>query len=352
MLTASRRLKPGYEELPLIRAQETVLAGSRSPYREWLTATDAEDPVWVPQRLGQALERVDVPVLLQDGWQDRFPEQMIEQYERLRRRGVDVGLTIGPWTHVEAATKGAGILMTETLDWLAEHLAGTGRRKRPSPVRIFVTGAQEWRDLPEWPPSATERVLYLQPHGELGDTPPMPTAGPSTFTYDPADPTPAVGGRVINPAIGGHRDNRKLEERDDVLTFTGPPLTEPLEVIGNPVVELVHFTDNPHVDLFVRVCEVRKNGRSINVSDGFQRLEPEKASGTVRIRLEALAHRFIPGTRIRLQISGGAHPRYARNLGTDGDPATSSQLAPSRRSISHGENGLSRLLLPCPIAGQ
>ena len=322
------------------------------PYREWLTTPDAEDPVWRPMRLGQALERVNVPVLLQEGWQDRFPDQMIEQYERLRRRGVDVGLTIGPWTHVEVATKGIGIVMEETLDWLAEHLAGTGRRHRPSPVHIFVTGAQEWRYLPEWPPATNERVLYLQPDGELGDTQPTPTAGPSTFIYDPADPTPAVGGRVINPAIGGYRDNRKLEKRDDVLTFTGPPLNEPLEVIGNPVVELVHRTDNPHADLFVRLCEVRKNGRSINVSDAFQRLEPEKSSGTIRLRLDAMAHRFTPGTRIRLQISGGAHPRYARNLGTDKDPATSSELAPSRRTIFHGDGGFSRIFLPCPIPAQ
>jgi uncharacterized protein len=159
---------------------------------------------------------------------------MVEQYERLRRRGVDVGLTIGPWTHVEFATKGAGIAMEETLDWLAEHLAGTGRRYRPSPVHIFLTGAQEWRYLPEWPPATNERVLYLQPYGELGNTEPTPTAGPSTFIYDLADPTPAVGGRVINPAIGGYRDDRELEKRDDVLTFTGPPLNEPLEVNRDP----------------------------------------------------------------------------------------------------------------------
>jgi putative CocE/NonD family hydrolase len=194
-------------------------------------------------------------------------------------------------------------------------------------------------------------VLYLRANGELGETPPTPTAAPSTFNYDPADPTPAVGGRMINPAIGGYRDNRKLEERDDVLTFTGLPLIEPLEVIGNPVVELVHWTDNPYADLFVRLCEVRENGRSVNVSDGFQRLKPTKSSGTIQLRLDAMAHRFTPGTRLRLQISGGAHPRYARNLGTDKDPATSSELAPSRRTIFHGDGGFSRIFLPCPIAG-
>ena len=137
----------------------------------------------------------------------------------------------------------------------------------------------------------------------VNDTRPTSAADPTTFTYDPADPTPAVGGRIINPAAGGYRDNRKLEERADVLTFTSPPLIEPLEVIGNPILEVVHQTDNPHADLFVRVCEVRKNGRSMNVSDGFQRLEPEKSSGTISIRLDATAHRFTPGVRIRLQIS-------------------------------------------------
>ena len=117
----------------------------------------------------------------------------------------------------------------------------------------------------------------------------------------------------------------------------------------NPIVEVVHQTDNPYADLFVRVCEVRKNGRSINLSDGFQRLEPEASNGTISIRLDAMAHRFNPGVRIRLQVSGGAHPRYARNLGTNQDPATSSNVAPSRRKIFHGDGGYSRLSLPCPI---
>jgi putative CocE/NonD family hydrolase len=347
-VTAGRRLAPAYEQLPLARAQETVLAGSGMPYGDWLIASGADDPVWRQMRLGQALEQVEVPVLLQGGWQDRFLEQMIEQYDRLRRRGVDVGLTIGPWTHVEVGTRGARIVMTEALDWLAEHLAGTGRRERPDAVRIYVTGAREWRHLPAWPPPSDERVLHLQPGGGLDDARPAPVAGPTTFTYDPADPTPAVGGRVINPAIGGRRDNRELEARSDVLTFTSAPLIEALEVIGSPVVELVHRTDNPHADLFVRLCEVGENGRSTNVSDGFTRLGPATANGAVRIRLDAVAHRFTPGACIRLQVSGGAHPRYARNLGTDQDPATSSDLVPSRRTVFHGEGGFSRVLLPCP----
>jgi putative CocE/NonD family hydrolase len=195
-------------------------------------------------------------------------------------------------------------------------------------------------------------VLHLQPDGGLGEAQPESEASPSTFTYDPANPTPGVGGQLINPARSGYRDNRKLEERADVLTFTTQVLSETLEVIGVPVVELVHGTDNAHADLFLRICEVKKSGRSINTSDGCRRLKPDEANGTVRLELEAMAHRFTPGTRIRLQISGGSHPRYARNLGTDQDPATSSELAPSHRTICHGAGGLSRIFLPSSSASR
>jgi uncharacterized protein len=106
------------------------------PYREWLTTTDAEDPLWQPIRLGQALERVNVPILLQEGWQDRFVDQMIEQYERLRRRGVDVGLTIGPWTHANSSPRAPESSWKRPLTgWqstLLEPVAGIGQAQSTS----------------------------------------------------------------------------------------------------------------------------------------------------------------------------------------------------------------------------
>jgi putative CocE/NonD family hydrolase len=218
-------------------------------------------------------------------------------------------------------------------------------------VRIFVTGDRaEWRALPDWPPATAQRVLYLQPGGALGSAAPAPDAAPSTFTYDPADPTPTVGGRLLSPD-GGYRDDTGLAGRDDVLSFTGPPLAEPLEVLGVPVVELAHSSDNPHADLFVRLCQVDAKGRSRNVSETFRRLEAAGADGVVRLELDAVAHRFPAGSRVRLLVAGGSHPHYARNLGTGEDPATGSAMQPSHRTVAHGRGGLSRVLLPVPAGG-
>ena len=353
-------LRRTLDELPLIRAQETLLAGTGMPYAEWLTASDPDDPVWRTTRFGAALDRIDVPVLLQGGWQDRFTEQQFEDYARLSERGVPVALTVGDWTHVDAASKGLGLLTREALDWLDAHLGEWRPRATvPTrhPVRVQITGQQgrtpqstkgqatHWRSLPSWPPETTARVLYLHSNGALAEAPETDT-GTSGFSYDPADPTPSVGGRVVTPARAGRRDNRALEARPDVLIFTSAALTEPMEVLGRPVVELSHGTDNPHADLFVRLCEVTPDGRSTNLSDGFLRLAPDEPNVLVRIELETLAHHFAAGARLRLQVSGGAHPRFARNLGTGEDPATGTAMAPSHRSIGHGPDG-SRLVLPC-----
>lgn len=193
--TAARRLRPGYRELPLARAQQTVLAGSRMPYTEWLQAPDPDDPAWRSMRLGAALQRVRVPVLLHEGWQDRFVDQMLDQYAQLRRCGVDVALTVGPWSHVELATRAARVTMPETLDWLAEHLAGTGRRRRPAPVRVFVTGTGEWRDLDDWPPAGGVRTLHLQPGGRLAEDPPRrPASRRPSATTPRIRPRPSAAG--------------------------------------------------------------------------------------------------------------------------------------------------------------
>ncbi len=329
--------------LPLVDAGERLLDGRGGWYREWVSRRDPEDPYWAPLQLGDALERVQVPVLLQTGWQDLFLQQTLEQYERLSARGLDVGLTVGPWTHISMMTKGGHRILVEALDWFAEHL-GSGQRTRAKPVSLFVTGADQWRDLPSWPPASTDRVLHLQPDGGLGDEP-APSGSTAAFTYEPSVPTPSIGGRLLDAKDGGYKDDRALADRTDVATFTSTPLTAPLEVVGVPSIVLAHRSDNPHADLFVRLSEAQPEGSSRNVSEALIRLDPSQEADVVRLELDAVAHRFSAGNRIRLVIAGGSHPRWERNLGTDGDPATSSRMAPSTRTIDLAR---SHLVLPEP----
>ncbi len=238
-------------------------------------------------------------------------------------------------------TKGAPTVIRESLDWLDTHLAGT-RTVARKPVRIHVNG-HGWKDLPDWPPAMPEHVLYLRPAGHLGATAPDQAAPASTFTYYPADPTPTIGGRLLSPE-GGYRNDTRLAQRADVLTFTGEPLQADLYVVGTPLLELSHSCDNRYNDLFVRISEVDARGRSRNVSDGYLCGTPD--SRNVRIELDAIAHRFPAGSRIRVLIAGGSHPRFARNLGT-GEPLISGrQLASATHTVHLGDGGTSRLVLP------
>lgn len=340
-LRAQRKVAGAAAGLPLGAAGRKLLRANAPWYESWIAHPDPHDPFWERHRVGAALDRVQVPVLLLGGWQDLFLRQTLAQYRRLRDRGVDVALTVGPWTHTQILMNGVGVVTRESLAWLDTHLAGAAGKPRPSPVRVYRTGRTGggWHDLADWPPPTAQHRWYLQPGGGLAEAEP-PTAMPATFRYDPADPTPTVGGPRLSPD-GGYRDDDRLARRADVLSFTGDRLTEDIEVFGSPVVELAHSSDNPHVDLFVRVSEIDPRGRSRNVSDGYRRLRDQP--GTVRIELDAIAHRFAAGSRIRVLIAGGCHPRFYRNLGTGESPLSGARLEPATHTLRFGE---SWLLLP------
>lgn len=302
MLAARRRVDAALRE-PTPEAAAVKALGPDHPwFTDWLAHPDLEDPFWTGYDASAALTATRIPVLLIGGWHDVFVDQTLEQYRRL---DADVALTIGPWTHLDTAFKSSRVTDPEALAWFDEHLAGAPSR-RPAPVRIHVTGAGQWRSMPSWPPKTEQRVLGLTSTGGLSAE-----SGPGTveFTYDPADPTPSVGGRHMS-AKAGRQDNSALEARDDVVTFTSAPLDTPLEVLGAPSVHL-RITTGTTPDVFVRLCEVDERGRSWNVTEVFTRLTTTDAP--VTLSLGTCAHRFAPGRRLRLQISGGAHPRFARN---------------------------------------
>jgi putative CocE/NonD family hydrolase len=339
-VNATRRLQQATRDLPLGAAGRRLL-GDESPwYESWLEHPDRADPFWADRRMTVALDRCTVPVLLLTGWQDVFLDQTLDQFAHLRRRGVDVAMSIGPWTHDQMVTHATGRTARETLSWLECHLGGQADHR--APVRISLTGSgRESIDLPDWPPATRERVLHPQPHGGLSATAPAPGAAAS-FRFDPADPTPTIGGRLLS-RTAGYRDDSALADRPDVLCFTSSAIDGDLVVYGIPVVELDYATGTTHFDVFVRMGEMGPSGRSRNVSDGFRRFTTTPGT-PIRIELDAVAHRFGAGSRIRLLIAGGCHPRFDRNLGT-GEPAVSGhRMVSSVHTLRIGP--ASRLILP------
>jgi putative CocE/NonD family hydrolase len=167
------------------------------------------------------------------------------------------------------------------------------------------------------------------------------TGEPSTFYYDPADPTPSLGGAVLAANKAGRVDNRPVEARRDVLVFTGEPVETPLDLVGE-VSATIHVHGEPEFfDVFVRLCDVDPRGRSWNVCDGLVRVVPGRfprdADGVTRVvvPMYPTAYRLAPGHRMRIQVTGGSHPRWARNPGT-GEPLGSAvTLRGGRRWVFH-----------------
>lgn len=339
-----RRLARATAALPLGDAARELLGEGAAWFDSWLRHHDPDHPYWEPLRFGAALDRARVPVLLIGGWQDTFLRQTVEQYERLRARGADVGLTVGPWTHAQLTTTGAGRAARESLEWLDRHLAG-GQVPARKPVRVYISG-DRWTELAQWPPRTSETVFYLGPHAVLTDSAPPDTGGSSSFTYDPAQPTSTIGGPLLLAPKSGYRDDTAMAERHDVLTFTSQPLRSDLYVMGSPVVEIAHTADIPHVDLFVRLSEVDERGRSRNVTESYRRLTATSEPVEVRIRLDPTAHRFRAGSRIRVLVAGGAHPLFSRNLGTGEPTSTAARYVAATHTVYHGADGISRLVLP------
>jgi putative CocE/NonD family hydrolase len=285
------------------------------------------------------------------GWYDIFLPIQLADYQALVAAGNQPRLVVGPWTHV--SPKGFAVQVAESLRWLDRNTrdeprdAGSG----DSPVRIFVMGTNEWRDANAWPPPGyqTER-WHLHPGGRLDPTIPDESA-PDTYIYNPADPTPVTGGTLLRRS-GGRREQARTEARHDVTVFTSDILTHDVEVIGSVSAEIYVSSDLEYFDVFARLCHVDEKGRSFNVCDGIERVSPERDARspdgirTVQIELWPTAERFPAGHRIRVQVSSGAHPRFARNLGTGMSLAAATTMRVAHQSIYHDPEYPSAILLP------
>ena len=238
----------------------------------------------------------------------------------------------------------------EALAFFDAHIRGERGKLRAEPVRIHVGGAEEWRDYPYFPPpgSRPER-WHLHGAGRLATKAPSDSP-PDRYRYDPADPTPSVGGPLFGRGAGP-RDNRRLEARPDVLTYTSAPLGRDIEVIGPVAAELFVRSTLGHADFFVRFCDVEPSGKSVNITAALLRVSPghpePESDGTLRLRIELCptAHRFREGHCLRLQVSSGAHPRLARNTGSGEPLATATKLVAADQEVFHDPLHPSSLVL-------
>jgi putative CocE/NonD family hydrolase len=354
MIRAVRRLPALFEQLPIGELDARATGAEVAWFREALASPGHEDAYWLARDFAAGVGRVRAPVQLIGGWYDILLPWMLEDFAALQTAGRAPQLVIGPWTHTSSGLMAVGL--RDGLGWLRAHLLGDNRLLREASVRVFLTGEHAgggWRDLLGWPPPGTgERRLWLAAGWHLQDTEPAgDPGGGDRYRYDPSDPTPSLGGPVLlarEPVL----DNRALEARPDVLTYTTAQLPETVEAIGPVRVELYVRADAPHFDLFARVCDVDGAGASWNVCDGLSRVAPGRfepaADATVRVAFELwpMGHRFAAGHRIRLQVSSGAHPRYARNPGTGEDLADATELRQVDIAVLHDTLHPSVLVLP------
>jgi putative CocE/NonD family hydrolase len=241
-------------------------------------------------------------------------------------------------------------MFRDQVDWMVGQLLGDKAILARPPVRIFLQKADRWLEFERWPVPAEPRDYFLDPAGKIAAH-----VGENdvsrAFSYDPSDPTPIVGGAPLG-ITGGQADNRRVERRDDVLTYQSAVLTDDLDVIGNASAEIFARTEYPDADLFVRVCDVEPGGRSHNVIEGIRRLragdEPEDDLGTrrVTIGLTPTAYRFRAGHRIRVQVSGGGFPNYIRNHQTGEPTADAVDITAGRTQILHGPDHPTKITLP------
>jgi hypothetical protein len=345
-------------------------------WRAW-TTNEGRDS-WRAAAPREHYASIAAPALHIGGWYDLFIGGTIENFSRLRREAATPEardgqrLLVGPWAHGNhgdvVGTEEFGIFTAQAvmdltsihLGFFDHHLRGVGPPPDPlSRVRLFLMGANDWIDLPDWPvPGVVNERWTLHSgggahtaggDGRLAPDEPGAFEPPDTFVYDPADPVPTIGGSTFLPglAVGlrtGAHDQREIETRSDVLVHTSEPLPSPLDVIGVVTAELSFATDAPLTDVTAKLVDVHPDGRAIIICDGILDLRyrngldveagplqsPEPVAVTVTLGPTAI--RFRTGHAIRLEVSSSNFPRFARHPNT-----TTSRLAvgPDDLRVAH-----------------
>jgi len=360
--------------LPWLDLPKEVFEDDMPYLLDWL-----RHPLTDPWKLDEACRKVAVPNLEVVGWYDHAHgnmrlQQILMKEGKTRAARKGSRLVIGPWSHFPPGGRKYGNIdfgpaadvNLEELDvrWFDYWLKGmTNGVDRDARVRIFVMGDNQWRDEASWPlKRARSRALYLtsggganSPAGDGRLVWQRPAArGADQYRYDPRDPVPTL----FSPGnFTCASDQRRLTNRSDILVYQTEPLAERVEATGLPEVELYAASSAPDTDWVVRLIDVAPDGLARDVCMGLVRARYRHGVAKPRlltpgqvvkytIRMSPTSNAFLPGHRIRLDVTSSDFPNYDRNHNTAADQNADAELVVADQTVHHGRAYPSRLNLP------
>src|ERR671920_1256468 len=296
-----------YETLPL---EDLSDPGGVAPYMYGALEQGVASSIWEYLNIDGRYGNVEVPTLHIGCWYDVFLGETLRQYEAMKEAAAGRGtrpprLLIGPWSHgttfpnmvgdLDFGLASSGLFLNYKGDvtdyhlrWFDATLKGEeGALEKDPPVEVFVMGENRWRGYEEWPVRGSrEERWHLHANGILSREEPE-SSPPDEYDYDPKDPVPSIGGAILMPAVyrAGPRDQRPIEERQDMLVYTSEELLEDYTAIGPVYVTLYAASSAPDTDFVARLVDVYPDGRAMVVTDGIIRAsarESYPAPGTIK----------------------------------------------------------------------
>ena len=388
-----------YRELPLVTLAQKAGCGEAQFFSDIVTH-NTHDEYWKAYGIHDDYGLFIMPSLLISGWYDYYAEDTFKTYKGFLDHAPSAEIArshkvlIGPWGHhhgmsARAKSGDYGVsaldfgpessfdILRLYRDWFDRTLKAVGPPPlQDAPIRIFVMGANRWRDEYEWPLARTRYVKYYLHSGGKANTLDgdgvlnldVPREEPTdNYTYDPSDPVPTIGG---NSSIGPHpllkdliwagpADQRAVERRKDVLSYTSGPLEEDTEVTGPIELKLNASSSAPDTDFVGRLVDVYPDGRAINITEGVIRARFRKREywekpklidpGSIyeyTIALQATSNVFRKGHRLRLDITSSSFPLWDRNLNTGRLPWLDTEVRKADQTIYHDRRYSSCLILP------
>lgn len=351
-------------------------------YREWLKH-ESYDEYWKAISDEERFQKMNVPAQVYGGWFDIFLMGTINGYMGMRNKAATpearagARMIIGPWGHGPSQSFGgvdfgptANMKMFDReLQFFDFHLKGINNGiNLEDPVQLLYMGVNKWRSEKDYPiPGTTYTNFYLsgtghsnavRGDGKLTVDPPK-AAGVDTYTYDPKSPVMTLGGNNCcgTPTEAGPLDQRPIERREDVLVYSSDFLQEPLTIAGPVKMKLFAATDGPDTDWMIKLVDVYPDGTAMPVSEGILRARFREGLDKLKlltpnqvyeytIELTGTANVFLPGHRIRVDITSSNFPQFDRNPNTGEPLGSSDRIRVAKQRIHSGGQKLSCIILP------